>query len=73
LLPVLHGPAACGSHEPAAWQVRADVPAEVRWAVAEKLVSDAAIALGVLGWAVCGGAVLLQRPQRGLPRVCYFP
>ena len=56
---------ACG----ASWQVRADVPAEVRWAVAEKVISDAAIVSGVAGWAACGCAVLVQSPQRGLPRV----
>jgi len=49
-------------------QVRADVPAEVRWAVAEKVISDTAIVLGTAGWAACGGAVLVQSPQRGLPR-----
>lgn len=54
----------------ALWQVRADVPAEVRWAVAEKVISDVAIVSGVAGWAACGCAVLVQSPQRGLPRVC---
>ena len=53
----------------ALWQVRADVPAEVRWAVAEKVISDVAIVSGVAGWAACGCAVLVQSPQRGLPRV----
>ncbi len=48
--------------------MRADVPAEVRWAVAEKVISDTAIVLGTAGWATCGGAVLVQSPQRGLPR-----
>ncbi|KAK9826427.1 hypothetical protein WJX81_004447 [Elliptochloris bilobata] len=51
-----------------AW-VRSYLPAEVRWGVAEKLISDAAIVSGLAGWATCGGAVLMQSPQRGLPRV----